>query len=257
MSIAAVLFLLCALGLFVWLRYRDLIGAKTFSVLAIVWMLSILIIVMRPDMLEVNIRGNTLKALRQETDRAQETLSALRKLRYDMLSVEFKSIASSRFLVSSATDVKAEEFDQFMFLLEILPRKEQLDEELREDVTQACEAVLSRQHLMTGMHFVFSESQHEFVQGGGFSRADLWPYEENFRTLTSDEIEAELDELHRKIDDTPGQSLENDKNRELRLEAVENYKRALTCALHLLMAGITEGTDSLAVLKRELECVGF
>ena len=110
-----------------------------------------------------------------------------------------------------------------MFVLDMLPKKGQLDEELREDVTKACEAVLSRQHLITGMHFVFSESG--FAQGGGFSRADLLPHEENFRTLTSDEIEAELDELHRKIDDTPGQSLANDKNRRLRLEAVENYKR--------------------------------
>ena len=73
------------------------------------------------------------------------------------------------------------------------------------------------------MHFV--SLNLGFVQGGGFSRTDLWPGTEDFRTLTSDEIESELDELHRKIDDTPGQSLANDKNRELRLEAVENYEQ--------------------------------
>ena len=178
---------------------------------------------MGPNLLEVNIGGNTLKALRQETDRAREALSAFRKLRSDMLSMEFKRIASSDFLAVPGDAVKAEEFDQLMFVLDMLPKKEQLDEELREDVTRACEAVLSRQHLITGIHFVFSESG--FVPGGGFSRADLSPHKENFRTLTSDEIEAELDELHRKIDNTPGQSLANDKNRELRLGAVENYKR--------------------------------
>ena len=139
-----------------------------------------------------------------------------------MLSMEFKRITSSDFFGTSSIAVKAEEFDQFMFVLGILPKKGQLDEELHADVTQACKAVLERQHDITGMHFVFSESG--FVQGGGVSRADLFPDEENFRTLTSDEIESELDELHRKIANTPGQSLEKDKNRELRLEAVENYK---------------------------------
>ena len=224
MTIAAVLFLLCALGLFVWLRRWDQIGEKTFFWLAVALMVSISVIVMRPDTFEVNIGGNTLKALRQETERAQEALSALRELRYDMLSMEFKRIASSDFLGVSFTSVKAEEFDQFMFVLDILPREKQLDEELREDVTRACEAVLSRQHLMTGIHFVFSESLPGAVQGGGVSRADLRPRDKNFRTLTSDEIESELDELHRKIANTPGQSLEKDKNRELRLEAVKNYK---------------------------------
>ena len=223
MTIAAVLFPLCALSLFVWLRRCDQIGEKTFVWLVVALMVSISVIVMRPDTFEVNIGGNTLKALRQENNRAQEALSALRELRYDMLSMEFKRIASSDFFDVSLTSVKAEEFDQFMFVLDILPREKQLDEELREDVTRACKAVLARQHLMTGMHFAFSESRPGAVFGG-FSRADLWPDEENFRTLTSDEIESELDELHRKIANTPGQSLEKDKNRELRLEAVKNYK---------------------------------
>jgi len=228
MSILAVVFLFCALGLFVLLLYWSLIDEKKFFWLVVVLVVTLCVIVMGPDMLEVNISGTTLKALRQENNRAEEALSAFRKLRSDMFLMGFKRIASSHFFTlspTSSTAVKAEEFDQLMFLLDILPRKEHLDEELREDVTRACETVRSRQHLMTGMHFVFSESQHEFVQGGGFSRADLFPDEENFRTLTSDEIESELDELHRKIDNTPGQSLENDKNRELRLEAVENYKR--------------------------------
>ena len=224
MSTTAGLFLFfCALGLFVWLLHWGLIGEKNFFWLFVVLVVTLSVIVMGPNLLEVNIGGNTLKALRQETDRAREALSALRKLRSDMLSMEFKRIASSDFLAVPRDAVKAEEFDQLMFVLDMLPKKEQLDEELREDVTRACEAVLSRQHLITGMHFVFSESG--FAQGGGFSRADLLPHEDNFRTLTSDEIEAELDELHRKIDDTLSQSLANDKNRELRLEAVKNYKR--------------------------------
>ena len=224
MTITAGLFLLfCSLGLFAWLLHRGMIGEKTFWGLFVVWAFILVVIVGRLDMLEVNISGHTLKALRQETERAQEALSALRKLKSDMLSMGFKDIAGSRFFLASFTDVKAEEFDQFMFLIEILPKKEQLDEELRKDVTQACKAVLARQHSTTGLLFVFSDGGD--AKWGGFSRADLLPHDENFRTLTSDEIESELDELHRKIADTPGQSLENDKNRELRLEAVENYKR--------------------------------
>lgn len=220
MTIVAVLFLFCSLGLFL---YRGVIGEKTFFGLSVVLMITLSVTVMGPNMLEVNIGGNTLKALRQETERAQEALSALRKLRSDMLSMEFKRIAISEdFFTVPFEAVKAEEFDQLMFVLDMLPKKEQLDEELHEDIVRACKAVLARQHIMTGLLFVFSGG--EATEWGEFSRADLWPDDENFRTLTSGEIRAELDGLHRKIANTPGQSLENDKNRELRLEAVENYK---------------------------------
>ena len=174
MTIAAVLFPLCALSLFVWLRRCNQIGEKTFVWLVVALMICISVIVMRPDTFEVNIGGNTLKALRQETERAQEALSALKRLRSDVLSMGLKGIegiASSRIWLASFTEVKAEEFDQFMFLIEMLPKKEQLDEELHEDVVQACKAVLARQHSMTGLLFVFSDGKD--TKWGGFSRADL------------------------------------------------------------------------------------
>ena len=213
----------CTLGVF-WLLKRDMIRQTVFFWLFVVLMIALLVIRMGPDILEVNISGHTLKALRQENDRAREALSAFRKLRSDMLSMEFKRIAISDLSFAVPGDaVKAEEFDQFLFVLDILPNKEEVDVVLLENVTKACEAVLSRQHLITGMHFVFSESG--FAQGGGFSRTGLLPHEGNFRTLTSEEIKSELDELHRIIENTPGQSLANDKNREFRLEAVENYKQ--------------------------------
>ena len=219
---AAVSFVLL-LGWFTWLLYKSKIGDWVFCTLTLGSLFAGVVVARLPDISEVQIAGNTLTLLQQETDQAKEVLSALRKLSSDMLSMEFKRIAIPDFPGVPGDAVKAEEFDQLMFVLDILPKKEQLNEELREDVTKACEAVLSRQHFMTGIYFVFSE--HDFEPGGGFARADLLPHEDNFRTLTSDEIEAELDELHRNIDDTPGQSLENDKNRELRLEAVENYKQ--------------------------------
>ena len=222
--VAAVSFLLL-LSLFVWLLLsKSKIGEWVFCTLTLGSLFASIVVARLPDIDEVTIAGNTLKLLQREIDRAEEILSKLAKLESNVLSMEFKRIAISDFPGIPGDAAKAEEFDQLMFVLDMLPEKEQLDEELRADVTQACEAVLSRQHLITGIYFVFS-AESGFAQGGGFSRADLLPHENNFRTLTSDEIEDELDELHRKIDDAPGQSLENDKNRELRLEAVENYKR--------------------------------
>ena len=224
MILAPELVLLCTLGILIWLLKRSLIRQAVFFWLIVVLMITLCVIRIGPDMLEVNIGGHTLKALRQENDRAQEALSEFRKLRSDMLSMEFKRIAISDLFLAVPTEaVKAEEFDQFMFVLDILPDKEQINVELLENVTKACEAVLSRQHLVTGMHFVFSES--ETAQGVGFSRADLLPHEGNFRTLTSQEIQSELDEFQKRIDNSPGQSLGNGKNPEFILEAVENYKR--------------------------------
>ena len=123
MTIATGLFLLCALGLFVWLLCRGQIGQWAFSTLVVVLAVTLSVIVMGPDMLEVNIGGNTLKALRQETERAQEALSELKKLRSDMLSMELKRIAISDFSGIPGDAVKAEEFDQLMFVLDMLPKK--------------------------------------------------------------------------------------------------------------------------------------
>ena len=224
MTIAAVLFPLCALSLFVWLRRCNQIGEKTFVWLVVALMVSISVIVMRPDTFEVNIGGNTLKALRQENNRAQETISALKRLRSNMLSMELKRIANSPSLRSSTYQTgttKAEEIDQFMFVLALVRGEEQLEEESLENAMNACNAVSARQHALTEKYWEFSEAE---VVPGMLSRVRLFG-SEGFQVLTSDEIESELDELHRKIEATPGQSLENDKNRELRLEAVEHYKR--------------------------------
>ena len=220
MTIAAILFLFCALGLFL---YRGLIGEKTFFGLSVVLMITLSVTVMGPNTLEVNIGGNTLKALRQETERAQEALSALRELRADMLSVELKRITNSPSLKSSfyqTGTTKAEEIDQFMSVLVLLRGEGRLDAELLKNAMNACNAVLARQHALTEKYWEFSESE---VIPGMISRARVLG-SEGFRARTSGEIESDLDELHRKIANTPGQSLENDKNRELRLEAVENYK---------------------------------
>lgn len=225
MVVVASVFFFCALVSVVWLRYCGKIGEKWLAGLVVAGMAGILILVLGPDTLKVDIAGSTLTALRQETRQARKALFTLKDLRYDVLLIELKRIqkASRDYFSMSAKATKAEEFDQFMFVFSLLSREERFDEELRPDAVQACEAVLSRQHEMTVMHFVFFDKSNGPRGYGKFLRAGSYSYDDNFRTLTSAEIQAELEELHQKITDTPGQSLENDGNHELRLEAVKNY----------------------------------
>ena len=62
MSTTAGLFLFfCALGLFAGLLHWGLIGENKFFWLVVVLVVTLSVIVMGPNMLEVNIGGNTLK----------------------------------------------------------------------------------------------------------------------------------------------------------------------------------------------------
>ena len=227
MIVGAALFCLLLLGLFTWLLHKGKIGQRVFCTLTIGSLFAGIVVARLPDISEVKIAGNTLTLLQRKIDRAEEILSKLAKLESNVLSMEFKRIANLPVhpAFGPPDRVKTEEFDQLMDMLEYLPGKGEREERLIADVENACIRILSRQQWVVGTNFVYMKNRNPIGPGPKFSRSDWWPSSENFRVLTPNEMDAELNELHQELRSDPERVLENDENREFRIEAIENFKK--------------------------------
>lgn len=208
-------------------RWKEKITSKTFGFsFTVIVTTSVALLSIAPDLIEVNVSGNTLKALRQENTRAHDMLSELSELKSDVIALELKRITHVEYdaLGFSCGTTKIQNFDTFMFIVSLL-ENEHVPDRLRRDILPACNALLSYQQDVTSMHFTFSESGPCSPEGfrGKFSRSKAYPGDDRFRILSMDEMQAELVELEKSIEENPDQSLDDDGNRTTRRIAVENY----------------------------------
>ena len=210
------------LALYVDLLKLDKLGSAGFSTLVVSSFVLCIVVAKLPDVYEVNIGGNTVKALKKENDRAEEILPKLERLRVETFIMQLNGVANSSNLSRSyyqTGTTKAEEFDLFISIFELLPR-EDLNGKLLKSTKEACQAIMLRQHLLLGEYFMFSDEE---VKPGMLSRVGTLD-KHDYRAMPSDEIQSEVDRLHQQIQDNPDQSLDNDKNIEYRLDAAKNYK---------------------------------
>ena len=210
-----------------FLRWKEKITSKTFGFsFTVIVTTSVVLLSIAPDLIEVNVSGNTLKALRQENTRAQNILSELSELKSDVIALELKRIAHVEYDVfgNRCDTTTIQNFDTFMFIVSLL-ENERVSDRLQRDIVPACNALLAYQQDLTAMHFAFSESgpcgANSF--SGKFSRSKKYPGVDGFRILSMDEMQAELAELEQGIEENPNQSPDDDGNRKTRLIAVENY----------------------------------